>query len=1292
MRIRAWVRCGEMTKRPERHVMGFIREPNAEPIPGYRLIEPLGSGGFGEAWKCEAPGGLYKAIKFVFGNLNSLDVDGARAEQELNALNRVKEVRHPFVLSMDRIEVVGGELVIVMELADKSLHDAYEEALSAGLVGIPRDNLLRYIRDAAEALDHMNEKHGLQHLDIKPRNLFLVSDRVKVADFGLVKHLACSSASGIIGTVTPLYAPPETFTGAITDRSDQYSLAIVYEELLTGHRPFNGRNPRQLANQHMNEPPDLRALPEAERPVLARALEKDPARRFPSCLAFVRALYAARAASHPSLSGEESDSGSRPRSAIDPLEFQMEGQQAGNGAAFDEEYPGEEGLEEDAELAHLGESGQSVSRMGVTVAQPSTGALRPTVVVGIGGFGRRSLMELRCRLLDRFGGLEKIPLIRFLYIDTDPDAIKAAQRGAAEVAFGAHEIYHLSLQAVSHYRRRQLEQLVEWLPREKLYAMPRSLKTQGGRALGRLAFTDNYTRLMARLKREIQQATHPDAIYQTVAQTGLALRDNVPRVYVIGSATGGASGYLPDVGYAARRLLKQMSQAESPVVSFLFCGAPEDPATPRPEQANLYATLTELNHFSDPAIPFSAQYGTDGPRLVDESEPFDQIYLLSQQYRSPEARRDALSHMGSYLFHELTTPLGLRLDQVRLKRGLATPFRSLGTFGVWFPRGLLLRMAARSACQRLLEDWQANAEDGFTAPEQEVLDSACDRISADPELLPEALANQISELAAGHLGHQPREALTRVLLTFEEQSKQTVALDEPGAWARQALGRVRDWLGGGVALPGVNAIQQRRSALTRALEASAGQLAQDWGAKLSEVISSLMEQGGRRLALAEAAITRLIDFCDESLEQHKERVKQQAARTQQAQQALDNALESCISGAGGWSLFAGRSRRLVRTFVDQLAAFARQCLAEDISAAILQFFAALRGKLADQMRDLGFCRHRLRHVQETLALSADDAAGDIENMPDSATYARSQVSSSMSRSGAWEVPAAQLSPTPLLSTESFWESIRDSTTNRVVLPDGEPDLQHAARHFLDILTLEHWIHLDQMIGETVLNPGGGLLKLCMDNRDLIRYFAAPLLSETITCLSDHLPITDVAQAEFSAGEGLDDRIIAYHSAAAPILKRGAGVGPGVTPVSAGNGHGESKYKETRGSGARRLVGVGSLAGEPADVGRGHLPGSPAGPRAKQSPVSDETSFLLIPVSEAGKDFGEGARNLVPEMQLVNVPGQADLMFCREQSNLSAEDLERMLRFSRSAYLESSPVPQSSPHARFDIQDWTPLDP
>src|SRR3954454_25230977 len=95
--------------------MSWGREQNAEPIPGYRLIEPLGSGGFGEVWKCEAPGGLFKAIKFVYGNLDGLDDDRGQAEDELRAIQRIKSIRHPFLLSMDRVESVDGELVIVTE-------------------------------------------------------------------------------------------------------------------------------------------------------------------------------------------------------------------------------------------------------------------------------------------------------------------------------------------------------------------------------------------------------------------------------------------------------------------------------------------------------------------------------------------------------------------------------------------------------------------------------------------------------------------------------------------------------------------------------------------------------------------------------------------------------------------------------------------------------------------------------------------------------------------------------------------------------------------------------------------------------------------------------------------------------------------------------------------------------------------------------------------------------------------------------------------------------------------------
>jgi len=272
--------------------MSFHKEPNAEPIPGYRLIEPLGNGGFGEVWKCEAPGGLFKAIKFVYGDLNGLDVDRARAEEERRAVERIKAIRHPFLLSMDRVENIGGELVIVTELADKNLDQVLTEYREQGLPGLPRGELLGYLREAAEVLDLMNHTHGLQHLDVKPRNLFLVSKHVKVADFGLVNSLGgAKSRQGVqMGGITAVYAAPEVFQGRITRFSDQYSLAIVYQELLTATLPFQGKNSRQLLLMHTKGEPDLGALSAADRRIVGRALSKDPDKRYPTCMDFVNAL------------------------------------------------------------------------------------------------------------------------------------------------------------------------------------------------------------------------------------------------------------------------------------------------------------------------------------------------------------------------------------------------------------------------------------------------------------------------------------------------------------------------------------------------------------------------------------------------------------------------------------------------------------------------------------------------------------------------------------------------------------------------------------------------------------------------------------------------------------------------------------------------------------------------------------------------------------------------------------------------------------------------------------------
>src|SRR5206468_6975540 len=165
----------------------------------------------------------------------------------------------------------------------------FRECREKGHPGIPRDELLMYMAEAAEVLDLMNDQHQLQHLDIKPQNLFMMHNHVKVADFGQVKDLQGIMAD-VTGGITPVYAAPETFDGKVTRFCDQYSLACVYQELLTGQRPFDGSSMSQLLMQHLNLPPNLQPSPTCDRPALTRALAKKAEDRWPNCLTFVKTL------------------------------------------------------------------------------------------------------------------------------------------------------------------------------------------------------------------------------------------------------------------------------------------------------------------------------------------------------------------------------------------------------------------------------------------------------------------------------------------------------------------------------------------------------------------------------------------------------------------------------------------------------------------------------------------------------------------------------------------------------------------------------------------------------------------------------------------------------------------------------------------------------------------------------------------------------------------------------------------------------------------------------------------
>jgi serine/threonine-protein kinase len=162
---------------------------------------------------------------------------------------------------------------------------------------ISRAELIRIIRQAAEGLDYAHSK-GVVHRDIKPENVLLDADgSVKIADFGLAKLAAASfstDAGRVVGTLH--YMSPEQLQAKpVTGATDQYALAAMAYEILTGRPVFDAETVGQFGYKIVHEipvPPHtlVPGLPVATEAVFAQALAKEPADRFPDCLAFSAAL------------------------------------------------------------------------------------------------------------------------------------------------------------------------------------------------------------------------------------------------------------------------------------------------------------------------------------------------------------------------------------------------------------------------------------------------------------------------------------------------------------------------------------------------------------------------------------------------------------------------------------------------------------------------------------------------------------------------------------------------------------------------------------------------------------------------------------------------------------------------------------------------------------------------------------------------------------------------------------------------------------------------------------------
>jgi hypothetical protein len=149
--------------------------------------------------------------------------------------------------------------------------------------------LLSLLRSAANSLDELAQLHGMPHLAINPRNLLVRDDHMLLFEYGLVPLLLGAQGKPA-GTINVRYAAPELFEKTASKTADQYSLALVYAEMLSGHHPRPSRVVSRPGASKTAAKLDLSMLPAFDRDIVTRALNSDPTRRFGSCREFIRAL------------------------------------------------------------------------------------------------------------------------------------------------------------------------------------------------------------------------------------------------------------------------------------------------------------------------------------------------------------------------------------------------------------------------------------------------------------------------------------------------------------------------------------------------------------------------------------------------------------------------------------------------------------------------------------------------------------------------------------------------------------------------------------------------------------------------------------------------------------------------------------------------------------------------------------------------------------------------------------------------------------------------------------------
>lgn len=253
---------------PARGPMRFTYPSGARPLDGYTIKRGVGRGGFGEVYYAVSDGGKEVAIKLIRRNL----------DVELRGVSHCLNLKHPNLVCLYDIrqDDLEDSWVIMEYVSGESL----EELIDQSPDGMPIADVLHWIHSVGAGVTYLHEQ-GIVHRDLKPGNLFNDQGIVKIGDYGLSKFISASRRSGqteSVGTVH--YMAPEIANGRYGKEIDIYALGVILYEMLTGHVPFEGESVGEVLMKHLTAEPDLQRVPATYRGVIAKALTKDPGKRY----------------------------------------------------------------------------------------------------------------------------------------------------------------------------------------------------------------------------------------------------------------------------------------------------------------------------------------------------------------------------------------------------------------------------------------------------------------------------------------------------------------------------------------------------------------------------------------------------------------------------------------------------------------------------------------------------------------------------------------------------------------------------------------------------------------------------------------------------------------------------------------------------------------------------------------------------------------------------------------------------------------------------------------------------